>query len=960
MRKYVLFYLGLVYSVTLFSQEKIYIHKSDKTSTEVKISNVDSIYFSSDASKAYFRISGLLSEYAVSEIDSVSFIDYSNTIYVTYSGTTATVINPLASTGVTVTVSGADVTVNSTSDDTDITYNLSGTSTDGTFKVYSTSKFNLQLNGVTLTNSDGPAINIQSSKKCNITLVAGTTSSLTDGSTYATSTEDQKATLFSEGQIDFDGTGSLTVKSNSKHAICSDDYIDIQNGTITVSGAKKDGIHANDYFEMSGGTLNVTATSDGIECEGGTVIISGGTITTANASADVKGITCDSTMVITGGTINMTVSGNQSKGLKSAQNMTLSGGAITINTSGAAVLETSGSGYDPSYCTAIKSDSTIIINGASITIISSGAGGKGISSDKNISIASGTINITSSGNGATYVNSSGVTDSYSATGIDADGNISILAGNITITESGTGCKGISADGTLTFGDSSNSPTVKITNTGSRFLVSGTSGYATADYAKPKCARSDGALTVYNGTLTCSTSNPSSSCFDSNSTLTIAGGTTELTVGGNQSKGLTSTAAITLSGGTIDINTTGGVELETSGSGYDPAYCKAINDDVDVNISGSNITITSTGSAGKGISSDTNINMTSGTLKITSSGTGTTYKNTKGTTDSYSANCLSAANINIIGGSVTTSSSGAGGKGFKADTSITIGNSSNSPTIGITTTGAKFIVSGSDYCHPKAIVSDGTVTVNNGNVTISSTDDGIHAETAYSQNNGSVTISNSYEAVESLNITLNNGTLNVTASNDAINATAGTVRGGTESSDGSSLNVKGGTLIATCTNGDAIDSNGNIYISGGTTIANGPSSGVEEAADFNGTFSMTGGLFIGAGSNTTMTKSMSASSTQTNMFITSSTMISSSSLLHIQNASGTDVLTFKPQNGAYKFLFSSSALTKGSSYSIYSGGSYTGGSSTNGLYTGGTYSTSGASLKKTVTLSSSSTVNTISF
>ena len=548
----------------------------------------------------------------------------------------------------------------------------------------------------------------------------------------------RKQRYSAKGQIDFDGTGSLTVKSNSKHAICSDDYIDIQNGTITISGAKKDGIHANDYFEMSGGTLNVTATSDGIECEGGNVIISGGTITTASASADVKGITCDSTMVITGGTINMTVNGNQSKGLKSAQEMTLSGGTITINTSGAAVLESSGSGYDPSYCTAIKSDSTITINGSSITIISSGAGGKGISSDKSIVVKSGSINIKTSGAGATY------------------------------------------------------------------------------------------------------------------------------------------------------------------------------------------------------------------------------KNTSGTTDSYNATCFSAANINIVGGSVTTSSSGAGGKGLKADTSITIGDSNNTPTIGITTTGSKFIVSGSDYCHPKAILSDGTVTINNGNITISSSDDGIHAETAYTQNNGSVTISNSYEAVESRNITLNNGTLNVTASNDAINATAGTVSGGTESNDGSSLNVKGGTLIATCTNGDAIDSNGNIYISGGTTIANGPTSGVEEAADFNGSFVMTGGLFIGAGSNSNMSKAMSMTSTQSNMFITSSSMISSSTLLHIQNASGTDVLTFRPQNGGYDFLFSSSSLTKGSSYSIYTGGSYTGGSSTNGLYTGGTYSTSGASLKKTVTLSNSSTVNTITF
>jgi trimeric autotransporter adhesin len=738
MRKCILLYMGLVCTVTLLAQEKIYIHKSDQTSTEAKISNIDSIYFSSDGSKAYFRISGLLSEFAVSEIDSVSFIDYSSTIFVTYSGTTATVINPLASAGVSVSVKGADVTVNSSSENTEINYSLKGTATDGSFKVYSTSKFNLKLNGVSLTNSDGPAVNIQSKKKCNITLEEGTTNTLTDGSTYATSTEDQKSTLFSEGQIDFDGTGSLTVKSNSAHAICSDDYIDIQNGNITVSGATKDGVHANDYFTMTGGTLNVTSTGDGVECESGYILISGGNLTSVNNSANAKGLTCDSTLIVSGGTIKLTLAGNQSKGIKSDQKMTLSGGTITINTSGGVVLATSGSGYDPAYCTAIKNAE------------------------------------------------------------------------------------------------------------------------------------------------------------------------------------------------------------------------------DIEISGSNITIVSTGAAGKGISSDKSIVVTSGNLNINTTGAGTTYKNTSGTTDSYSAACLSAANINVIGGTVTTSSSGAGGKGFKADTSITIGDSTHSPTIGITTSGSKFAVSSSNYCHPKAIVCDGSIIINNGNTTISSSDDGIHAETAYTQNNGNVTISNSYEGVESFNITLNNGNLNIVASNDGINATAGTVSGGTESNDGSSLNVKGGTLVVACTGGDAIDSNGNINISGGTTIANGPNSGVEEAADFNGTFNMKGGLFIGAGSNSTMTKSMSTSSTQVNMYISSSSLISSSTLLHIQNASGTDILTFKSKNGGFKFLFSSTTLSKESSYSIYTGGSYTGGTSNNGLYSGGTYSTTGATLKKTVSMSSSSTVNTISF
>lgn len=739
MKQYFLICLGMIFSITLPAQEKMYIYKKDKTSTEVVISNIDSIYFSSDATKACFRIGGQLTEYAVSEIDSLSFGSGSNIVAITYNGTTATVVNPLAQNGVTVAVSGADVTVNSTSEDTEITYVLKGTASEGSFKVYSASKFNLGLNGVTLTNSDGPAINVQSKKKCNITLGAGTTNTLSDGATYAASAEDQKSALFSEGQIDFDGTGSLLVKSNSAHAICSDDYIDIQDGTITVSGAAKDGIHANDYFKMSGGTLNVTSTGDGVECESGYIVISGGNITSVNNSADAKGLACDSTLTISGGTINLTLAGNQSKGIKATQNMVFSGGDITITNPGGVALVASGSGYDPAYSSGIKGDADIEVSGSKITILSSGAGGKGISATGNLSIASGTVN------------------------------------------------------------------------------------------------------------------------------------------------------------------------------------------------------------------------------IATSGAGTTYKNSSGTTDSYSAVCLNSdKNVSITGGEVTSTSSGSGGKGIKANGTITIGASSSSPTLNLTTTGAKFIVSGSDYNHPKTMVSDGTINIVNGTVNISSTDDAIHSETSVVVDGGATTISKSYEAVESAFVYMNGGTLDLTASNDGINTTKGTTSGGTESNDGSYLYVKGGTLIASCTNGDAIDSNGNLEISGGTVVANGPNSGVEEAVDFNGTFNMKGGFFIGAGSNSNMTKAMSATSTQANMYITSSAQISSATFLHIQDSGGKDLLSFKPKNGGYKFLFSSTALSKGGSYSIYTGGSYSGGSSTSGLYSGGTYSTSGATLKKTVSLSSSSTVNTISF
>lgn len=240
---------------------------------------------------------------------------------------------------------------------------------------------------------------------------------------------------------------------------------------------------------------------------------------------------------------------------------------------------------------------------------------------------------------------------------------------------------------------------------------------------------------------------------------------------------------------------------------------------------------------------------------------------------------------------------------------------------------------------------------------SSSGKGIKAVNKYTQDAGNVTITKSYEGVESFSIILNGGSLDITATNDGINTTAGTVNGGTESNDGSSLLVTGGTLIAATSAGDAIDSNGNITVSGGTIIANGPSSGAEEAVDFNGTFSMNGGLFVGAGSNSNMTKAMSTSSTQSNMFVTSKTQISSSSLINIK-IGDTDIITFKPKFGGYKFLFSAPSMTKGAAYSIFTDGSYSATTNTSGLYSGGIYS-AGTS-KTTGTLSSSSAVTTISF
>ncbi len=594
MRRNLFIFLCLGLSVSLFSQEKMYIHKSDNITLGAPVSETDSIYFSSDGGIAYFKVGNYSAEYSTSSIDSITFGNNSDTVFITFNGSSISVFNPLAFEGVFVTLNGADVSVSSITETRDIYYSLSGTTTDGSFKMYSDKRYNLLLNGVNITNPDGPAINLQSDKKASVTLMNGTSNSLTDGSTYASAvinasgeTEDQSATFFSEGQLLFSGTGSLTINGvgSEQHALGSDNYIEIDEGTITVNSAVKDGIHGKDGVIVKAGTVKVTATGDGIDGGGGYIDISGGNITTINAAADVKGISCDSTMIISGGTINLTISGNQSKGLASSQEMTLSGGTIIIKTSGAAVVEN----YDPSYCTAIKCDSTITISGADITITGTGAANKGISSDYNLNMTSGKAKITLSGAGATYKSSSTATDAYYGTGISADGNIGILAGEVNILNSGSGGRGFSVDGTLTFGDNSNSPTVSITTSGNS-ITSG-SGRNIVSYAEPKAIKSDLALTINNGTITISSNDDG---MKSEASITFNGGTVTISKsvegvegpaiyvknsaivniaasddGFNATKGSggenNDGSTLTISGGTSSVNVTGGDGMDSNGS-----------------------------------------------------------------------------------------------------------------------------------------------------------------------------------------------------------------------------------------------------------------------------------------------------------------------------------------------------------------------------------------------------------
>lgn len=209
----------------------------------------------------------------------------------------------------------AGIDANADNEDGEIIYILSGNTTNGEFYLEGAFKCMVELSGVSITNPNGPAINIQNGKRVSVSVKKGTNNSIADGAN-----DDYNGAFHCKGHTKFKGKGTLNVVGNSKHGIYSKEYLEIKNCNINITKAVKDGIHCKEYFFMESGSVTISGTGDdGIQTElsgttstgittghededTGNFYMTGGTLSISNYEG--KAVVADGTINFTGGTQN--------------------------------------------------------------------------------------------------------------------------------------------------------------------------------------------------------------------------------------------------------------------------------------------------------------------------------------------------------------------------------------------------------------------------------------------------------------------------------------------------------------------------------------------------------------------------------------------------------------------------------------------------------------------------------
>ena len=206
---------------------------------------------------------------------------------------------------------------------------------------------------------------------------------------------------------------------------------------------------------------------------------------------------------------------------------------------------------------------------------------------------------------------------------------------------------------------------------------------------------------------------------------------------------------------------------------------------------------------------------------------------------------------------------------------------------------------------------GIISISGGTITISTGDDGIHADKELNITDGYINVLTSYEGLEAITINISGGQSFVYAADDGINACTG---------DGTStplINITGGYVDVTTGSGDTdgIDSNGSYTQSGGMVFVKGGSSSgqVSGSIDVDGNITITGGTCVALGGI------CETPVNSVNAYVFSSVSFNAGSY-SVKDSSDNEILSFTLNNSYSNGWICTSALTTNTEYTLYCDGS----------------------------------------
>ena len=419
--------------------------------------------------------------------------------------------------------------------------------------------------------------------------------------------------------------------------------------------------------------------------------------------------------------------------------------------------------------------------------------------------------------------------------------------------------------------------------------------------------------------------PISDDEDNTGEVIIKGGTLDIAATGKAAKCIKSEGTVTVSDGTLTLRASGAIDLSDSS---DPSYTAGVKAQSFIQ-NGGTIAMTITGTAGRGVSAEDAITTNGGTLTITNSGAGQT-----GSSDNYTAKGLKALSMALNAGTITINMSGSGGKGIRVGdgTKTTSWNKTTytnvkgsytqgladgtGPTLIVNTTGSTLSSSSSGGSGGRP--GGGWGPGGGGGMGQSGSDakaiKAICAITLYGGETTVTTKTNGAEGLESkTSVDVRGGKHYFQCYDDCINSAGKIV-------------FNGGVAVCYSTGNDAVDSNlgstGAITIGDGVVFAymtkGDPDEGFD--CDNNSYIQITGtGIGISAGGKQSSTSGTVSNAKQGYAFVSSPNSYATNTYYTLADASGNNLVTYSFAAKVTNNLsfITAKGMTKSGTYTIWS-------------------------------------------